>query len=368
MPKQLDGWRTNTCSKSGMVTLSKSWARLDVGTYTQKMWHLCQAQDDKSPGVITCCSSKLTEALHARAAGQLAGCRIFPSRGGDQGIRVVVLCAFGNSAIIHGCLNQLTSTSAYHLLHLLHHLNGTSFDKISDFADAWYTPAPSDEVNIWLEPAIFGALLSAYAAIDTCPRSFKLYSRTRHFYPHAEPLLPIKSIVYYQEAILDLYDTDLRTVLDWVLAILCRKGPVETNAIGRDDRINYFLAHIWPTRPIRFRVGHLHGEQIDQIVEASSSYSNEDIKMRQFRPSVYALTQPTTLATFRDRVSWSSTSMWAGCCHHRAQCPSRRVPSGRNCQLATITDSSTAPSISRRLTRGCERGQETFGAFDLTCP
>src|SRR6185437_2799212 len=83
-----------------------------------KDWPYHQAKDDPHIG---CCAIQLTKSLRNSANCRLTGRRMFPHLGGEEftGIRVNTSSSFVNFI----CRNQLTSISAYHLLHLLHHLN-----------------------------------------------------------------------------------------------------------------------------------------------------------------------------------------------------------------------------------------------------
>lgn len=180
----------------------------DEQGYWQRVWHVFPVESNNG---AMCCPSPLTDSLRNAATHQLVGLRVFPHPqvGGEEIIRIHVMCS-RNVYLV--CRNQMTATSAYHLLHLLHHLNGSSIYRLVTTSDGLTND------GIHLEPAVLTALTGAYMKSGVFPAQFKLYSRKRvhtEFPPHAE-LMPEQSLSYEQIIFQDCQSDDLGYELRWI--------------------------------------------------------------------------------------------------------------------------------------------------------
>src|SRR6185437_10510936 len=92
--------------------------------------------------------------------------------------------------VVHGCRNQLTPETAYHLLHLLHHLNGQAVGDIT----------LNDRIStglVRLDSALLTSLASAYTASGARPPLFSLHAeRIIHFPPPGQSELLLSPTTY----------------------------------------------------------------------------------------------------------------------------------------------------------------------------
>jgi len=123
------------------------------------------------------------------------------------------------------CFAGLTSTSAYHLLYLLHHINGSVLQRLLLIYETIYELGGCDGLGYRLDSAIFSALTSAYTASSFHPAHFHLYAEYQSFQdqfpPRAENFLPAGIL---KCAYLWLDATKMRwldEVLEWVTSSLC---------------------------------------------------------------------------------------------------------------------------------------------------
>lgn len=153
----------------------------------------------KGSSGVPCCPVSITESLQDAAAHQLAGLKIYPHIDEEDVVYAKVEVwretfadrSFNNKEVVLQCLNGLRPTSAYHLLHLMHHINGAAFTL---FKDSTLDDANVGRLNEWLaktrgwtgmfkpktqlEHALSSSLRSAYTAIGLRSSRFKIYTRT----------------------------------------------------------------------------------------------------------------------------------------------------------------------------------------------
>lgn len=206
-----------------------------------------------------CCPFLLTGFLR-NAARQLDRLRIFPHQGEDESVIIRIACW-----TILACRNQMTSASAYHLLHVLHHLNGAAVHRTNSLLiNDSHRPSVFDRSSR-LEPAILSALINSYIKGGVRPARFRLYSRIllRHFPPNAELLLPARALIFEEDHFyLGRGGENLGAALEWVAA------GFHSQQLNSDRAALPCMASR-PWHAISFSANSLTGAQVEKIVEAS---------------------------------------------------------------------------------------------------
>lgn len=181
-------------------------------------WHcpLLTPTGDTSRG---CCPPDLTSSMRGESQ-QLAGSRVFPVHDEEVIVCLMLELTDGN-LVVFGFRNQLTPENAYHLLHLLHHLNGqavrniTLNDRISNGSTR-------------LGTSLFSSLASAYTASGARPPLFRLHTlHIVHFPPPRRGELLLHSTTH---ARLHFSSVDLpyegQTTIDWLKASMGVEQPM----------------------------------------------------------------------------------------------------------------------------------------------
>lgn len=245
-------------------------------------WPCHQATDDP---VIGCCALELSSSLR-NCASHLADRRIFPHLGSCE---VTGMSANSSLVVNFHCRNQLTPTSAYHLLHFLHHLNGSAFHRVNavmidDPLEPIEQSSGYEQTGVQLEPAILSALLSAYMASGVCPAKFRLRARVTgaHFPPHAEPLMPAYACWGKEMLLHCVRDTrdDISVVLDWVVASL--HSNATNDGVGGDLFCCMAPPHC---QTVSLTIGTLTGAKVQRILEVGYYFQSISHCHPDFRPS-----------------------------------------------------------------------------------
>jgi len=226
---------------------------------------------------LGCCPSLLLESLVAAAANQLTNTRIFPDcdksgivivKMGDLCLTLRDSCPDGNrlQVLKFGCRNELTSTSAFHLLHLLHHLNNCAFGFISRTSDP-------EAYGTFIEPTIFTTLASVYLVTGIHPPCFRLYTRAlcQDTSPCSKPLLLESNKAQIHFSTLHYLDTFIEVVTPWIADSLCSlhmpiENAYDSGGVNLLDRMSSPFCHT-----VRFRLlyGHVKGEWVERLVAVS---------------------------------------------------------------------------------------------------
>lgn len=216
--------------------------------------------------IPACCTPCLTAAMREAATNQLSGLRLFPTYSGEEAVVCLELQLPNTDLVMLGCLNRLTPESGYHILHLLHHLNGRA---VTDFMLYDRLSLARDPLTgASLEQSIFSTLASVYSnsGIPTLPRAFTLYVDALG---HTPP--PSTQILIHPSPIVGIHFRALRfrckrdRLLDWLESSLCSdrsRGP-EINLLDAcllSRHCQTISLSIW---------GHIRWEEVDRITKVS---------------------------------------------------------------------------------------------------